>query len=565
MSIRVNFKSNDENFTAKGKQFRYRQEYGTPELWDEIASYCTRRTLQNLSLVHRCTTHPAQRHLFRNPAFIVPFTYIEKFSTIEEAQALLQRNLERFNMLSSSHLTKYVRGWVWHGMIHDYPEDPIDRGEAYSAAMLASTQAISRLVASLSQYPLLEYLVLAELVVDNSTLLAISSMKNLSSLRLHSVDFECPPVLVNPLPLRHFLLENYKRDALSGCIFSPLHLETLTLTYDPTKPALLSSLLSDLLTHKPHTNLVELAFQIVDNVSPEGMSLFVDLVKRSPLLQTIRFTIEAWYTRTFLSFEQAIEEIELDTDACPLLNNLACSPTFATLFGRGKPITDLYLQNLESRSLSTVTAALEAMNGAILTDLEFERTITEDAQKILPLIHRLLPNLQVLCIPIYDIQRQRTSPRASYFDDDTRIKDPDDLEHEREQFEACYDQPDQEVLFDEGYPRFLHDIALGLLPLPETLVTLEVPQIRLFKGLEFTKDHELELIELFAKNAAFKNLRTLKIGMNNVYNLHWQRDSCEGCWTKKRYYLQQDGKNMVGTMSLSPYESARVFLDAVEV
>ncbi|KAF9554585.1 hypothetical protein CPC08DRAFT_171556 [Agrocybe pediades] len=262
-------------------QFVFHPQYRTPELWDEIASYCTRRTLHNLALVHSYTVGPAQRHLFMDLAFIVSFgdfEEIEEQLTLEESNAQLSRSLERFRMLSSSHLSKYVRRWFCQGLSNSLDD------ESYPA-LLATANAILRLIESLPQYPLLDCLILSQLVVDHSTLLAISSIKNLRSLHLQYVVFACPPVFVDPLSLRHLLLDvsngDYKREELTGRIFSPPHLETLTCMYYAKSrvSTLLSSLLADLLTHKPHTNLVQLTFQIT-RPSPDGIKLFLDLLGR---------------------------------------------------------------------------------------------------------------------------------------------------------------------------------------------------------------------------------------------------------------------------------------------
>ncbi|KAF9554589.1 hypothetical protein CPC08DRAFT_766613 [Agrocybe pediades] len=576
MPTRANFEFYNKNSTITGKQFGFRSEYRTPELWNEIASYCTRGTLHSLALVNTCTTDPAQRHLFKNLSFTSPYSpwcRIEH-TTLDQAQAHLSRRMEELEMLSSSHLSNYVRHWEFRGMV-DSPEPPRGRGKSHPG-IPASAKAISRLIESLPQYPLLRGLTLIEIVVDHSTLLTISSMRNLSSLHFQEVVFECPPALENPLPLRHFLIEyadeNYESDTLAGPIFLPSHLKNLTLIYDDTPETLLWSLLSELLTHTPHTNLVELTFQIA-KPSPEGISLFFHLLERSPLLQTVRFTIFAWFEDIHDDFEQVMDQVmdefDLDTEACPVLNNFACPPHFVASFGRGKPITKLYLQNYDARSTLHVAAALQAINGAILTELEFERTRTRSAWKILPLIHRLLPNLRVLRMPINDINKRREPYFTDLLDDGQTIEDPDDMKHERVHTTACYNVPGEEVRFDDGYLRLVYLIAQGLMPVPDTLVTLEITQNWDYKRMPFTQEHELQLVEVFAINFMYKNLQSLKIGMNEAYNRNWTKD-IEGRWMKQRYYRRQDERNLVGTMCFSPVpnsspnEFVRSFMDGVD-
>ncbi|KAF4615309.1 hypothetical protein D9613_002516 [Agrocybe pediades] len=412
---------------------------------------------------------PAQRHLFKNLAFKCTFclpdlnaSATNRLPAVEESNAYLSRSLDRFRALPSSHLAGYVRRWICEGMVGR-------RHRLFESAAAVCAEAIPPLVKSLHHYHLLQCLVLSQVVLDASTLLTISSFKKLNSLHLQRVILGCQLVLATPLRLREFHIEilDDDNDAPSGhaildSFFSPVPLESLALTYGAQRKAstVVSNLCINLLTQKPHSNLVRLLFTMQ---SVAGIELVVDLLEASPLLNTLKLIIEANSDDGLDNLVGALEDIELDINVCPLVNNLACPPTFATRFNcSSKLITKLYLQNsdcyYQSPSLSMVERAFQGINGEIVVELELEATKTESARSLLPLMQRLFPNLQLLCMPINDLHNDADMDledgflRDRFVDAET-IKDPDDLERERNQFEACYDNGEDgaQLHFDEGY------------------------------------------------------------------------------------------------------------------
>jgi len=452
--------------------FRFRPEYQIPELWEQIASCCTPATLRNLSLVHRRMVDSSQRYLFEVLAFRVRQKDIfsntgELFANFEEPyNSLISRTAERFETLSTSHFSQYVRRWLCEGAIGflDYHSNPSRH------IGLHHTHAIQAFITSLPRYRLLNSLCLSRMEVTSCVLGSLPALPNLKTLQFHLVLFKCQLALSNPLPLEEFLVEIWQQDdydepdgidTAHGAFFSPEQLKTLTMKYTPNGKSTLF-FCNTLINYKPSSNLIELRFTIYN--SEEGIELLVKLLKASPLLRTLQIILDSETDDGLVQLEEAMMALDLELNTCPFIDDLACPATFAPVFALGRPIQKFCMEvgdYYTSCPLPDVMRSLLAFRKEILTDLNFEQTRTDNARELIPFLNGLFPNLQVLRMPMNDLADD-TDTDDEQFDgiepvDDRQINDPDDMDRERRQFESCYDdndikmQPEALLHFGEGY------------------------------------------------------------------------------------------------------------------
>lgn len=155
--------------------FTFRSEYELTELWYNIASYCTRRTLHNLCMVGNLAfVDPAQRHLFRDLVFKT--IYEDVNSKRERYFARVSRAEERFAGIAASHLAKYVRSWNMDG------GKIWERRNSIDPLLVFHSKAISQFIGTLPRYTKLVSLRLAFLELDTTTLTAIGALTNLKRL-----------------------------------------------------------------------------------------------------------------------------------------------------------------------------------------------------------------------------------------------------------------------------------------------------------------------------------------------------------------------------------------------
>ncbi|KAF9554588.1 hypothetical protein CPC08DRAFT_171659 [Agrocybe pediades] len=450
------------------RRFHFRPEYEIPELWWEIASYCTPRTLRSLSLVSKKLVDPAQRHLFKELSLKIglPSHYCQ--------EDYADSAWKRLEDLAESHLRHYVRHWTCEGFNNSANYRPP------AAFIDAAAMLIVLLRHTLPQFTMLNSLHIRYMAVYDNIMAAIATLKNLKSLHLVGVTFDLEHVLPPPLPVREFLIHTGPKyfvdeDAharLEG-LLSPDHLRKLSMDC-PHNDALQETLCRELITHKPHNDLDHLAFSIS---GLGAVPTLAELLQASPLLQVLKVTV-VWPPQNDLDpldLDEALTSIPLSSDACRLVDDLTSAPPFASAFCPGRPIRKFSMQcgRLFSRSysLEDVMDCLRCLDGRILTELKFDSTTTDDARVILPALADLFPNLKVLCMPINEAEGQVPSYRLAQTLDDMEIEDPDDIKRERKQFEDCYDDgyddidmlrlPDTQVSFCDGYlvtPSFRHRV-----------------------------------------------------------------------------------------------------------
>ncbi|KAF4614762.1 hypothetical protein D9613_002509 [Agrocybe pediades] len=612
------------------------------EIWDIISSYSTRQTLKNLCLVgRRPLVSAAQRHIFRNMITNISTLVSRGPSTQPDDHETDQ--IPWFDELAESHLSRYVKSWTIKGEEEDEEydvfledEDPDDPEESSPDA------ALSALLRSLPRYPNLMALRLETLTLCKSTVSLIGFIRSLKSLDFQDITGPFPLAFAVPLVLEEFrididgdfcyqpkILDNDDEeepdsdgdgnlentvvavsesvhfdssedseddaDGTEWRISSPESLKLLSLKHRFAHHYKYTHIVGRALSlHSPHTNLVSLLF----TVSKEsGKACLIRLLKASPLLETLAVIFPESLEDDEEKMQEEWEDVVLDRSVCPLLRDVTCCPQLAKAIIPGKLVTAFsmltngdYWNKYKPADVSSALRII-SLDGIMLTTLQFEKTLAEEAEEFLPLVETLFPALKMLKLTVKDaakdIREEQDGealrhwgynstarpevPNEEYnlyvdnvFEDAKSIKDPEDMRFVKNQFNNCFDVDDEEwhvapsariALQDSvhSYVSLLSKVTSGRIKLPEGLTNLELTQSRVHKRYMYTREHEL-MFAMALTHPRFEKLELVRFGVENAYNMPWQRTSSETC-KKPGWFFERDGKKFVGAMYIIPGES----------
>ncbi|KAF9554583.1 hypothetical protein CPC08DRAFT_766608 [Agrocybe pediades] len=339
--------------------------------------------------------------------------------------------------------------------------------------------------------------------------------------------------------------------------------------------------------HMPHTNLVSLLFTVSED---SGKACLIRLLKASPLLEILTVILSESYFGDVQEMQESLENVVLDRTTCPLLRDVTCCPQFAKVIVPGRHVTafsmltnDDFWNEYELEDVSSALRTL-ALDGRTLTTLEFEKTLAEEAEELLPLVETLFPGLKTLKMIVRDVTQEDLDALEfelsdsdsdhgvnTTFEDDTRVEDPDDIHHAQDQFNHCFDgvgvePPNAELPVTSlalppdsahTYVGLLSKVTSGEIKLPEGLTNLELIQSRRYKRFKYTRDHEL-MFAMSLTHPRFEKLEFVRFGIENAYNMPWRRTSFE-TWKKPGWFFERDGKKFVGAMHIIPGESDGTF------
>ncbi|KAF9562740.1 hypothetical protein CPC08DRAFT_360483 [Agrocybe pediades] len=489
------------------------------EIWDIISSYSTRQTLKNLCLVgRRPLVSAAQRHIFRNMVTSISTLVSRGPSTQPDDHETGQ--IPWFDELAESHLSRYVKSWTIKGE-EEGEEDDVFLEDAGDPEESSPDAALSALLRSLPRYPNLMALRLETLTLCKSTVSLIGFIRSLKSLDFQDITGPFPLAFSVPLVLEEFrididgdfcyqpkILDNDDEeepvegepdsdgdgnlentvvavsesvhfdssedseddaDGTEWRISSPESLKLLSLKHRFAHHYKYTHIVGRALSHhSPHTNLVSLLF----TVSKEsGKACLIRLLKASPLLETLAVIFPESLEDDEEKMQEEWEDVVLDRSVCPFLRDVTCCPQLAKAIVPGKPVTafsmltnDDYWNEYEAADVSSALRVI-SLDGIMLTTLQFEKTLAEEAEEFLPLVETLFPALKMLKLTVKDAAKdihaerdyealyhcgyrspRRKVPNKEYnhcvdnvFEDAKSIKDPDDMQCAENQFNNCFD------------------------------------------------------------------------------------------------------------------------------